>query len=81
MKRHTKSILEEIASCAPGSGKTNIVESRGLNILESAINLIKEIYDVYPKEQAQDLHRKFINSVRDLEHKKFYNSLKRKDEI
>jgi len=38
------------------------------------------MYDIYPKEQAQDLHRKFINSVRDLEHKKFYNSLKRKDE-
>lgn len=81
MKRHTKSILEEIASCAPGSSKKNIVESRGLNILESAINLINEIYDAYPKEQAQDLHRKFVNSVRDLEHKKFYNSLKRKDEV
>jgi hypothetical protein len=81
MKRHTRSILEEIATCAPGSARKNIVESKGLHILESAINFIKEMYDVYPKEQAHDLHRKFINSVRDLEHKKFYNSLKRKDEV
>ena len=72
MKRHTRSILEEIATCAPGSARKNIVESKGLH---------KEMYDVYPKEQAHDLHRKFINSVRDLEHKKFYNSLKRKDEV
>jgi len=52
MKRHTRSILEEIASCAPGSAKKNVVESRGLHILESAINFVREMYDVYPKEQA-----------------------------
>ena len=81
MKRRTRSILEEIATCAPGTTKRNIVEDKPQHILESAINIIREFYQVYNKEEAEDLHKKFINSVRSLDEKKFYRSLARKDEI
>ena len=81
MKRRTRSILEEIAICAPGTTRRNIVEDKSQHILESAINIIREFYTVYNKEEAQDLHKKFINSIRSLDEKKFYRSLARKDEI
>ena len=42
MKRRTRSILEEIALCAPGATKKNIVEDKSQHILESAINIIQE---------------------------------------
>ena len=80
MKRRTRSILEEITSAAPGTTKKNIVENKSQHILESAINIIHEFYQVYNKEEAQDLHKKFINSIRSLDEKKFYRSLARKDE-
>ena len=80
MKRRTRSILEEITTAAPGTTKRNIVEDKAQHILESAINIIQEFYQVYNKEEAQDLHKKFINSIRSLDEKKFYRSLARKDE-
>ena len=80
MKRRTRSILEEIASCAPGTTKRNVVEDKSQHVLSSAINIIREFYDVYTKEEALDLHKKFINSIRSLDEKKFYRSLARKDE-
>ena len=80
MKRRTRSILEEITTAAPGTTKRNIVEDKSQHILESPINIIQEFYQVYNKEEAQDLHKKFINSIRSLDEKKFYRSLARKDE-
>ena len=80
MKRRTRSILEEITTAAPGTTKRNIVEDKSQHILESAINIIQEFYQVYNKEEAQDLHKTFINSIRSLDEKKFYRSLARKDE-
>ena len=80
MKRYTRSILEEISSAAPGTARKNVVESKSQHVLTSAINMIREFYEVYPKEEAEDLHKKFINSLKSLNEKKFYNSLARKDE-
>lgn len=57
MKRRTRSILEEITTAAPGTTKRNIVEDKSQHILESAINIIQEFYQVYNKEEAQDLHK------------------------
>ena len=74
MKRYTRSILEEISSAAPGTTRKNVVESKSQHVLTSAINMIREFYEVYPKEEAEDLHKKFINSLKSL------NSLARKDE-
>ena len=46
MKRQTRSILEEIASCAPGTTRKNVVENKSGHVLEGAINLIKEFYKI-----------------------------------
>tara|TARA_R110000796_G_scaffold31445_1_gene83376 strand:+ start:929 stop:1174 length:246 start_codon:yes stop_codon:yes gene_type:complete len=80
MKQTTRSILEEISTAAPGSTRKNIVESKSQHVLESAINIVQEFYKVYTKEEAVDLHKKFINSLKSLDSKKFYRSLARKDE-
>jgi len=80
MKRNTRSILEEIASCAPGTTRKNVVSNKSGHVLEGAINLIKEFYTVYPFEEAQYLHKKFVNSIKTLNEQKFYNGLDRKEE-
>ena len=80
MKRNTRSILEEIATCAPGTTRKNIVEEKSQHVLEGAINVIKELYQVYSFEEATYLHKKFTNSIKTLNESKFYNSLDRKEE-
>ena len=81
MKRTTRTILEEISMSAPGSTRKNIVENKSQHVLESAINIVQEFYKVYTNEEAEDLHKKFINSLKSLDSKKFYRSLARKDEV
>ena len=47
MKRQTRSILEEIASCAPGTTRKNVVSNKSGHVLEGANNHIKEFYKEY----------------------------------
>ena len=40
MKRHTKSILEEISQSVPQSNREALIESRASHVISSALNLI-----------------------------------------
>ena len=64
MKKQTRSILQELSTVHIGSKGDEFIQSTGSNLIESAINLIERIHKTYPKETANELERRFLNSIR-----------------
>jgi len=80
MLKKTRSILDELSDLHVNKDKKHLVESRASNIIQSAINLFEQLETMYEPDQADDLQRKFINAIRTRDPRKFYRSVRRKDE-
>jgi hypothetical protein len=80
MQKKTRSILDELNDLHITKDKKHLMESRGSNIIQSAINLFEQIDAAYDRDQADDLQRKFINAIKARDPQKFYRSVRRKDE-
>lgn len=83
MQKKTKSILEELeqihAEKNVNRDRDYIVESRGSNVISSAIRLIEHIESQYSEEEAANLVRKLLNSIRDKQPAKFARAVRRMD--
>jgi hypothetical protein len=77
MKKSTRSILQELSDIGVSRDINLIIESRGSNIIQSAINLIELIKENYDVETAIELERRFINSIKSSDTNKFKRSIKR----
>ena len=76
----SKSILDEldaVLAARKSMDRESILESRANNIITSAINLLELIHKSYPTEIAEDLEKRFLNSIRGRNPAKLSNSLKR----
>ena len=71
MKKQTRSILQELNNLAITSDKDRLIESTANNIINSSINLINLIYSEYDATTASELERRFLNSIRSGDPKKF----------
>jgi nitrogenase subunit NifH len=80
MKKNTRSILEEISRVVPSYDKNNIVESRANHVITSAINLTRMIYESYDESTAEDLCKRFVNSIKTQDPKKFERGIKKLNE-
>jgi len=77
MENHTRSILEEIISMDIEHDKKHIIRSRADSIIESAIRLVNLIEDAYSQDEADNLTRKMLNSIRTKDVRKFQRSFTR----
>jgi len=77
MQKQTRSLLEELEAIGNNRDKTHIIESRGHNIITSAINLIEMINRNYSPEQAAILERKLLGAIKSKDQAKFSKSLKK----
>jgi hypothetical protein len=77
MRKSTRSILQELSDVGLSRNTDLIIESRGTNIIESAVNLIKLIRENYDIETAAELERRFINSIKSNDVSKFKRGVKR----
>jgi hypothetical protein len=77
MRKTTRSILQEISDISLTRDPDLVVESRGSNIIQSAINLLDMIRENYDVETAAELERRFINSIRSNDITKFKRGIKR----
>lgn len=77
MRKSTRSILQELNDVSLSRDTELIVEARGTNIIQSAINLINMIRENYDVETAAELERRFINSIRANDVNKFKRGVKR----
>ena len=71
MRKRTRSILEELNSIHRTQNNDALIQSTGNNIIESAINLLNRITESYDSDTAQEIERRFINSIRSGDTRKF----------
>ena len=71
MKKRTRSILEELNNLPQKRDSDSFIATTGNNIIESAINLLQRINSEYDEETALDLERRFINSIKSSDPRKF----------
>ena len=77
MKLRTRSILQELNSIADVRNTDMLIESRATNIINSAINLLESIHKNYNPEQADELERRFINSIKGQDPAKFVRGVRK----
>lgn len=81
MQKKTKSILEELDSIYKEKyarvDQRHVIENRAAHVIASAIRLVEEFEKNYQGDDAANLTRKLLNSIRDKEQKKFTNTLRR----
>lgn len=58
------SILSELTTMANKELAVNLFESRSQHIISSVIYLIEDIERTFPEEEAENLKRKLVNSIK-----------------
>jgi len=71
MRKRTRSILEELNNLTPKNNSDDFIQTTGNNLIESSINLLKKVYETYDEGTAVDLERRFLNSIRAANPRKF----------
>jgi len=77
MKKKTRSILDELNRISESRNTEHFLETTGSSLIESAVNLLNVIQNHYPEETAIELERRFINSIRNGDSKKFKVGIKK----
>ena len=77
MQKRTRSILEELSSMSVQRDRSSLIESRANNVISSAINLLNYIKENYDAEQAAELERRLLNSIRTQDPQKFTRGVRR----
>lgn len=61
---NNKSILNELNSFAPTRDKFQVLESRSEQFISSGINLLKYIEENFSVEEAEEISRRLVNSLK-----------------
>ena len=77
MLNKTRSILDELDSHLARKDKQHLIESRAGHVIQGAINLINSIRESYSEEEAAELERRLINSIRAQDPVKFTRGIRR----
>lgn len=77
LKKTTKSLLEELNSIHNQRYNEQIVESRATHVINSAINLLNLIKETYSPDQAYELERRLINSIKGNDPNKFIRGIRK----
>jgi len=77
MKKHTRSILEELNNLGLNRDNDRLIETTANNIINSSINLINSINKTYDAETAGELERRFLNSIKSGDPRKFKRGIEK----
>lgn len=77
LKRTTRSLLEELNAISHRKDSEAVIESRATHVINSAINLLQLIKENFPPDQAYELERRLINSIKGGDANKFTRSIRR----
>jgi hypothetical protein len=80
MKKATRSILEELNNLNFNRNKTHLIETTGVNLVESAANLFEQIAEHYSPEETLELERRFINSIKSADPRTFKRGVQKINE-
>lgn len=76
-QRKTKSILEELQQISIDRDKHHVLENRVEHLVSSVNNIKKMLHELYDKDDAMDLERRMINSIKSGDFKKFSRGIKK----
>ena len=77
MKQQTRSILQELNDIADVRNTESLIESRAMNVITSAINLLESIHKHYDAETAGELERRLVNSIKGSDPSKFTRGIRK----
>jgi hypothetical protein len=77
MRKSTRSILQELSDLGVSRDTDMVIEARGSNLIQSAVNLLSLIRENYDIETASELERRFINAIRTGDAAKFKRGIKK----
>lgn len=77
MKRHTRSLLEELNDIAVKKDTEAVIESRAVHVINSAINLLGLIRENFEPETAYELERRLLNSIKGSDPAKFTRGIRK----
>ena len=77
MKRATRSLLEELNSISIKKNSEAVIESRAAHVIDSAINLLALIKENYSPEDAYELERRLLNSIKGSDPNKFVRGIRK----
>jgi hypothetical protein len=77
LKRTTRSLLEELNSISIKKNGEAVIEARATHVIDSAINLLAVIKENYSPEDAYELERRLINSIKGGDPNKFVRSIRK----
>ena len=77
MKKRTRSIPEELNNLHLHKDQESLIESTGNNLIQSTIKLFNRINEQYDSESALEWERRFINSIRTGDPKKFKRGIEK----
>ena len=77
MQKRARSILDELDTLLVHKDRENLVESRASHVISGAVNLINYIRENYNAEQAGELERRLLNSIRSQDPDKFKRGVRR----
>ena len=71
MRKKTRSILDELNNIGRPKDNDLLIEASASNIIESSINLLNRTSNTYDENTAGELERRFLNSIRSGDPRKF----------
>jgi hypothetical protein len=77
MRKHTKSILQELSSVSIKKDPELFIESRAIHTINSAINILEMIKENFSEEIALDLEKRFLNSIKGSDPAKFTRGIRK----
>jgi hypothetical protein len=77
VKRHTRSLLEELNSISVKKDAESVIETRATHVIDSAINLIATIRENFDPEAAFELEKRLLNSIRAADPAKFTRGIRK----
>jgi hypothetical protein len=77
LKRATRSLLEELNSISVKKHSDAVIESRATHVIDSAINLLNLIKEHYNPEEAYELERRLLNSIKGSDPNKFVRGIRK----
>lgn len=77
MQPNTRSILTELDTILLNRDKHNVIESKSVHVMNSAINLINLIKENFDQEVADDLEKRLINAIRSQDPNKFIRGIRK----
>ena len=75
--RKSRSILEELNSISVDRSRHHVLENRVQHLVSSAENIKAILRESYSQEEALDLERRLINSIKSGDSKKFSRGIKK----